>query len=500
MNAPDDPIDLSAASPEDVLAYLRTPPPDPIPGIRTHLRSASEAEIERLNEREGRSGVARYEPLMETLKAIVSVRSPSVQQLLVWATHPDEAVPLSLLQRGLPWMTTIDEYELVVRTLIGRALRDAGDDVWTPLISEIFAMALWPKDWNIAKRSSVPPEETRLPTWAEYIETRVVLWIRAQSTETLVAALRAADSYELARTIALYAPVLDTELIEELIRRKPEAAEWLIERPDGVPKAAGERALESLVNLAKQLGAVELERKIMGSLVPHGYRDLQAAGFVLNRSQAHELLDAIRGDTEQQSDDEDRVNEHRWDAAFGILAGYLTLTGDEEIALQFMEAAGRLNEPRYARNLFEPHDDKPTPFSAAVALAALDRFGNAADVCEAVAAHPVLRNDPAVRTRLRQTGSWRVARHLIEDGRPEDFADLFGILARQRPSAAAHVLETKADLAKMLLNRSDLLPLLRAQDRNTRMRALMVLGELDETKERPRGRIQKILKKHGREI
>lgn len=89
---------------------------------------------------------------------------------------------------------------------------------------------------------------------------------------------------------------------------------------------------------------------------------------------------------------------------------------------------------------------------------------------------------------------------MIEDGRPEDFADLFGILARQRPSAAAHVLETKADLAKMLLNRSDLLPLLRAQDRNTRMRALMVLGELDETKERPRGRIQKILKKHGREI
>jgi len=76
-------------------------------------------------------------------------------------------------------------------------------------------------------------------TWAEHIETGVVPWIRAQSTETLVAALRAADSYELARTITPYAPVLDTELIEERIRRKPEAAGWLIERPDGVPKAAG---------------------------------------------------------------------------------------------------------------------------------------------------------------------------------------------------------------------------------------------------------------------
>lgn len=96
-------------------------------GLRTEFRTASKAELAALNKKEGRTGVRRYKLAELAIKEIGRTRSPTSEQLAIWATHPDERVPIALLKTGILRTRTVPEIPLTVSNLIDRAFMQAVD-------------------------------------------------------------------------------------------------------------------------------------------------------------------------------------------------------------------------------------------------------------------------------------------------------------------------------------------------------------------------------------
>src|SRR5690606_11412315 len=90
-----------------------------------------------------------------------------------------------------------------------------------------------------------------------------------------------------------------------------------------------------------------------------------------------------------------------------------------------------------------------------------------------------LRKDPDVRRRLHASGAPDVLLELARDARDEEFADLFRRLAVKSPKKAIRLLKRHADIARRVLSREDLLPLLRSRSHRVRLFVIGFLGDFE---------------------
>src|SRR5690606_5623621 len=92
------------------------------PGFRSKPRTLSDAEIEAMNEERRWFGEPPFEPAVVALEQIPREQRPSLEQLKAWAMHPDERVPVALLDHlklgRRAWIAALP----IVGRLVERAL------------------------------------------------------------------------------------------------------------------------------------------------------------------------------------------------------------------------------------------------------------------------------------------------------------------------------------------------------------------------------------------
>lgn len=461
--------------------------------FRTEVRTVSEAELEALNEKEGRTGARRYERADIVLGQIARNESPSQEQLDSWVTHPDERVPIALLQSEILRPYTDEARPYAVR-LCRRAIREAGDYFWTPLLDALSLSGYWSR-WTLqSPRENVVGDQPAFDEGTqdlfeeEYFLQRITRWIEAQSdTAPLIAMARSFHALSLLRQIATHARVLDVPLVDQLIAQAPEVLEALASRHQGLLRGVGRRIVEHLVRMAQGLevdGAnmEQFELNLMLYLIRDSYKAIQKRGHLLTEAQIDALVRSSRARV-QRATHENTNDPGDWpSASLFLLLAYVMETKSEEVALQYIEAAAEMNDPWYVSTfLIEIDPSYRSNFvTPAMGRATLKWFGHDIDVCEALVLHAGVRNDPEVRVELAKSDSSSVIASLLEEAPPEEFAHLFRRLAAMDQQRAAAVLKKARRAAKATLDPSDLLPLLRAEDRDVRMQAVMLLSKLEK--------------------
>jgi len=400
------------------------------------------------------------------------------QKLKYWAIE-EQAAPLR------NWIRDAEPERIrtLVR-LVARALDEAGDDIWTPLIERLFALHLWPTSaYDLDHAAPDPATRRRLVQQDEYLLKRVLPWVEAQTTpEVFIPIVRAFRANDLPRMIAHNASHVTTELADALVERTPLAVLWLSARTKGVSPVTRRHLIDRLVPLALDFGSSGFRGGINSTEIVQAYVLLQDASCLPTMAQVERLIRRLENDlkngtraTREASDPNSQD-----DPVFGLLQYYIAATGDEKLAKRYIEVAEGLAEPKRVIHLLQPplKDETAISYSIPTARAALKAFGDDARVCRVVAENRLFRANPEIRKVLLRSDSVDVAVQLAKDGRPEEFEPLFRFFVTRDPSYAALLIKRQPDVARAVLQPSDLAPLLTCSDRKARMVAITFLGEL----------------------
>lgn len=470
VQSSDQPIGLESAVPK---------------GFRIEVRTVPESELEALNEKEGRTGARRFRPAELELERIAQTHSSSPDHLDRWIYHPDERVPIALLQSKILKPRT-EEALPIVAELIVRAIREAGADRWTPLLDALSASGHWPRGWPPADRERLSAIKSGAISEEEFLESRIMPWAKSQTNpSSLAAVIRLYRAQVLARVIAGQARALDITLVKQILARSPDLVLELGTRCKELPREVGEYLVELFVRNAAMPQASKPEINISRANAVLCYKLFQDHGYFLADAQLNTLLSSIRARAEHSPQGEDAPSR----MALDLLEAFVLKKPDKkEIALQYIDAVGEAEEPgRVVRFLKRLHDlNQAEIVTLELSQAVVWWFGHEVDVCEALAQYSVARSDPEIRARLLDTDSWIVADCLLEDARPEEFARLFRRLAPHRPDLAADALGHNSAVARATLDWFDLLPLLQDEDRDVRMQAVALLNELGKKAPSPR--------------
>lgn len=109
-------------------------------GIRLESRPAGEPLLKKANRLESRRGARAFEPFARARERMVSARTVGPSRLLSWILHPDERVPLTLVQeepRHLMrdgWRTWLS-YRILLHRGLGEADRESV--LWNPILDAV---------------------------------------------------------------------------------------------------------------------------------------------------------------------------------------------------------------------------------------------------------------------------------------------------------------------------------------------------------------------------
>lgn len=410
----------------------------------------------------GRPGVQDADGLLKKLKK----RRPFPLEFLeLCALHPDERVPIALLESG-----NLDTFTAGVRSvlprLVSRAIRDAGarGEIWTPLLDAL-SKTIWPIPWLA---------QPTLDEWHRqdhYFDTVVIPWIEQQKDPGVLRhVIVRMRSQALGCCIAEMAPVVDAALLDQTVEEFPRAIIGFA-RNEHLPPTLQRRLLERIVN--------DITKSNVDPILPiyslQAYKELVRRGIQLDQNQIRYLLDLLEKSTPATNERKKEI----CGRAFTVLVEHVHGTGNEEVALEIIRLTRKARDAFWALLLFMRAPDDPSRFRMTIPIArsALRLHGEEQAMVETVAKDEHARQDPETRRLLLKSSFPEVWFELAMDGREEEFLPLFRRLVKEAPPAAAKLLERRSDVARRLVSHKDLKPLLRSSDRNVRVAAIGFLGQ-----------------------
>lgn len=217
------------------------------PQVRLRPRVASAREVEVANQRLAERGRrSRIDPDVEAVVAEVAACEKATPSMLrVWAQHPDERVPLALLDNPVqPWLPDYERYLQVALTYRCIADLEAGL-AWTPLLDRVqrtdrgFTWTAGPEIEDYAGDEGLAPLANPFRSFSPGTD-RIGEYLAATDDRRFGFALaRSFSHWTVQRTAGEHAPVLTDNEIEAVLDRAGARRYFLaayVERAD-VPHA-----------------------------------------------------------------------------------------------------------------------------------------------------------------------------------------------------------------------------------------------------------------------
>lgn len=456
------------------------------PPIRFSLRTYSPAEIEALNSDLGLRGKAAFRPAEELLADIAAGKAPTRAAAPGWYYHPDERVQLALLEREdltpFPRFDTKKHFRLL--GIWAKAYAQAIHEgvVWTPVLDRIAGRRqYWPLRTPGQRVLGSPDFLDRLPPthridlpYRNLAEHADLLqdWISGGDPERVALLLRAETDDFVACGLAQIRRLSRT-LLFEILRQRPTMAPILARRRTlsaRIRDALKEWAFEDLLRTKERWASLKNEEESYQTKwdLAYGARVLQELAW---SRQSHGVPSFTMVDAERVlallGTDQDVPISSRTVATEILLASTPFL--DETALLKLIPHLKR--EPSLLRRLVVTAN-RATP---RVWKACLEHSSTEA-VFEGLSLIPAAVRDPEIRARICRSDRVDVLLRLVDSATEQEFPRLYRKLLRRSPEAAAQALSRRAECAR-LLTRDDLMPLLRSDDRQTRVLAITLMSD-----------------------
>lgn len=423
--------------------------------FRHGARWAHPSRIRERNEAEARSGVRRFEPSLEASERAHTARSAVRERLESWAEHPDERVPLALLDNAHLYHVLSDSYDKgrIRRALLDRGLRAAEREglIWTTLLDRLTASMLR------AGKSSLLPE-------AEAQADRLQSWIQTAEEEAL-GALAEFEDFHLHTLIVRCARALTPELLRASLDAHPKLA---LEVPEN--EHLNKALLTTLSGWAldddSSPGQRAVRFKVFGAIEEAGYT--LPDGIVDRMIHAGPSEDYWRLEVTERTS----LSEEKYRDLYSRLV--------EE------DRSDSTSRGTYGLEKMAQNPATPIHVTRDAVAYLLDRDGTANQRFFLVES-PHLRRDPEIRGWIRQSDNPYTLRALLQDRDLEDAASIFRRLVELDMHSAAKALKEHPQSLTRQVSRRDLLPLLEHELASVREAAITFLAQTARQAAKGRG-------------
>jgi len=453
-----------------------------------------------------------------------------------FAKHPSEMVRWLVIRGQATAMRGDFETN---RRMVTRAIAEAGREnvAWTPLLDTMVTEGLWP-DKDGFSHSFYQDEGNGIPSPAE--------WLRGSSLEAWVS--QATDPSELARVLGFKAPAVWDMVARHGRVLTEEQVEWLLDQGGSGtasalwenPSVGGNGRDRVVVHFFRQymntdegpwksLCLARLRRAAAEDCLPEVVLDEIVAIANCCRSPYRWSGPSARTEADDQALlrvvlESPSINLQSIQAISKAGDGrtrFGAVCSPNATAEFWDEMLAEPDAKEWLKAIYEPgwrlfhpseslidrlleEDDLPVMTAASLVssrhisvrqLRRVARRWSNVEVREALAANTEARDDPEVREMILASRSPRVANQMIDYCTAEEFRPMFRLLARYDVEEAARGLHKVPDGAG--LKPEDLIPLIKAEDQQVRLAAIVFLGRTEE-REEPK---QKSLPSHepGRE-
>lgn len=426
-----------------------------------------------------------------------------METLEAWAVHPDERVPIALMESEFFNLLAEKDKIRVEAFMAQRAVKGAVAcrEAWTPLLEKLGQQYLWPSSFSSRGTGGIEFPHAR--TYQEHV---LVKWISEVATDREVTELVKGSNTSM--VLEAVAEGMDQEnqpLLEKVIFKKPKALLHLLFRKDRT---------EESVNLSFKL----IEEACLGSwldatdgAVRREVEDVAKRAFTFLAASEHrklfsdekvedlfvELEKAILNERESQ------VMGHKTSLITHVIEKQIKALGDMNLARRYAEKLleYRLTNPLAHLITEEARWQKGANLVIDAELA--EFIATRADGDTFIERSLVEREDlrviPGVRNVLKKSKKPEVLYTLLEDARTEEFRELFQQYVSVEESQE-HQLALIVDyeyIAEQALEAKDLEPLLSSKERKIRMAAITLLGRIKEIKDGTRVPVRPVEQKEG---
>lgn len=449
--------------------------------IRETVKKTTNEEIVALNKQGKRTGVRAFLPVEEALALAKQRRQPPAARAAALMLHPDERVPLALLENYYLSRGQWAYADGLKEGLLWRAIKDARVEgvVWTPLLERCgpgtwhekrmpkkFMRGLKPlADGTAAgKARTAKYERAKDPFLAELGEDEALDGKEEyrDSIKDKVQALPIADRVELAcakeKVLAelLTKLILPNEWTAPIAKRLATTKSSLISgilRDDNIPKSAKQGVFDYLVEaLEKGRSLDSLAGNAAAELGWFRKTPLWEAALQFINTPGY----SFRGSYlwRWMTEDLGKLSDKQWEElrpCFPIVAGW-----QKEHLL-----SASLNDPRI---IFEDVEGILKVMRTRHIRLVIGRS-------KAI-------NVPGVAEKLMKSEARNVARNVAQYAAPETYGRIFGKMVKKDPAMAQDSLQDRQKDVAEHVKRKDLVPLFSSEDRDRRIEAIKLAAKV----------------------
>lgn len=409
------------------------------------------------------------------LEAIAQTRTPTFNRLACWFLHLDERVAIAAVRARYfrsNWRSK--KAEILFPLALRRALMDAEahGEVWNPLLDALSETGVW---HNNASAGS--------PSLDRYLNTHVVpVLADIHDAQVLRGLIKAYRSPYLVQRIAIAAPTMPLDLVQDILTACPDAVVSLARRaqlPADVRDYLLEFVVDAAANFSPTTGPVRAS-----SINTAAWSLIHQHDANLSSDQFEQLCRARF----VKQEDEGCGAGYLMLTAYWVLRAYLSKRTDDDAWIRFISlvrSAKDASDRVQALIRLRLHEN--IPVSPRLIDSILEHGLKISPLFPKLAKFDHLRASPGFRRALLRSSSMAVVKQLLLDRRPEEFRALFRKLSRVSPMDAAQILQDCLEIAKDQLRVTDLTPLLSASDPTVRMTAITLLPEFSTVPSSKRG-------------
>lgn len=446
-----------------------------------NLVTATDEEIETLNEKYEFKGARAYEPTEKAIARLKGARSAADSRLFSWLHHPDDRVVMALMEDSTfgnkGWGKAS---ELIGGAVTARGIHRATTDnvLWNPILDR----AAKTGNWGTYYRGSVDydtHEEGKLDGFPKHGPSttptkqaeKLIPWIKKQKDPNVFEHLLRFEHRTIREQVFQNAECLTIDFIRKALEETPgigsyiaknrsltqEQIRWLFEwGVQEIDDADGRQESEDDNHLSWWQGR---GGPVLESLERMG-RDLPA-----------DLRERLLEITKRPM--KEKVSSARY--AWRVLSNKVDEM-DEEGLLQMAKT--------YDKNVWGIEKICKAPAATpAVWLAALKATPKAS-LRRWMAEQPQALEDPDVCAALERSSQLKVIDKVIEKSEGKKFRKMFRKVATKSPARAVEILDSEEQDRKVRedLEKEDLVPILRGEDKEARVRAVTAMGHVGSDK------------------
>lgn len=302
---------------------MNTLTPDTILEERVRLkpRTATDEEIQKINQQKGRTGARRLEPADAAIKRLKNQKTANDDRFCSWLTHPDERVQIALADQWPEagwWQQDRNGRSQRSTILLQRALQQAQQEelCWTPVLDRIATRGAYPWNWPSDRTAQMPSPDKVLEPLNDLI-------YRAEDFEDIKFLLE--FTFPKIREWLAVRPDLPAEAIDEL-----QETHWAMNHvgaQERLEPGVAERTFEWVIDTLHQARQIGEQPSTETEEETRKYWDQQARACleVLGRLLRKHNLQLTQNQTRQLLDTmpEPTPRSPRSTGARGTLQGYL---------------------------------------------------------------------------------------------------------------------------------------------------------------------------------